>query len=65
KMPVRLGIPQYVTGIPEIIQNPVYATSVGLLLYGQQQFDRRAGRRHGVGAKDLWGRMKGWFQGNF
>jgi cell division protein FtsA len=65
-MPVRLGIPQYVTGLPEIIHNPVYATGVGLLLYGQQQqFERRGDSRRGVGVKDLWGRMKGWFQGNF
>jgi cell division protein FtsA len=66
RMPVRLGIPQYVTGLPEIIHNPVYATGVGLLLYGQQQqFERRGDSRRGVGVKDLWGRMKGWFQGNF
>jgi cell division protein FtsA len=65
-MPVRLGVPQHVTGLPDVINNPIYATGVGLLLYGQhQQFDSRSDSVVRPGAKDLWRRMKGWFQGNF
>src|SRR5471030_3214977 len=33
-VPVRLGTPQFVTGLSDVINNPVYATGVGLLLYG-------------------------------
>ena len=35
--PVRMGSPHSVEGFSEIINNPIYATSVGLLLYGQKQ----------------------------
>ena len=33
-MPVRLGVPQNVTGLTDIVNNPIYATGVGLLKYG-------------------------------
>ena len=31
-MPVRLGTPQYVTGLVDVVRNPIYATGVGLLV---------------------------------
>ena len=33
-MPVRLATPRYVTGLSDVVSNPVHATGVGLLLYG-------------------------------
>jgi len=67
KMPVRLGTPQNVEGLSEVVANPVYSTAVGLLLYGYQQFDsgvnNAAAMSHGF--KSLWHKMKTWFQGNF
>ncbi len=68
EMPVRIGTPQFVSSIPEVMSNPSYATGVGLLLYGfQQQYD--ANYTHGSmlneGVKGLWMRMRQWFQGNF
>lgn len=36
-MPVRLGSPQQVQGLKDIVDNPIYATGVGLLIFGQQQ----------------------------
>lgn len=66
QMPVRLGLPQNVSGISDVIRNPIYATSVGLLLYGcQQQQHHQPELLIGNHARNLWGRMKGWFQGNF
>lgn len=64
-MPVRLGIPQHVTGLTDVIRNPIHATGVGLLLFGLEQ--RKAGNVavSGRGVKGLLDRMKGWFQGNF
>jgi cell division protein FtsA len=66
KIPVRIGKPYNVTGLPDIIHNPIYATGVGLLVYGQKQ---RQNQREVVIAqpsmKSLWSRMKSWFQGNF
>lgn len=65
KMPVRLGVP-YASGLPEIANNSIYATGVGLLLYGhQQQYDRRQLPIIGMGVKGVLGKMRGWFQNNF
>lgn len=66
QMPVRLGIPQNVKGLQEVLNNSVYATAVGLLLYGhQQQKDHQQNIKFSGEIKNLWKRMKGWFQGNF
>jgi cell division protein FtsA len=65
-VPVRIGKPECVTGLPDIIHNPIYATGVGLLVYGQKQ---RLNQREVVisqpSMNSLWSRMKNWFQGNF
>jgi len=66
RVPVRLGIPQHVRGLAEIIHNPKYATSVGLLLHGyQQSYDTSAVNFSDGNVKGLWNRMKSWFQGSF
>lgn len=66
KLPARIGVPYNVTGMSDIIHNPIYATGVGLLVYGmrqrQQQGDLNINQRS---MKSLWSRMKNWFQGNF
>ncbi|HIF18141.1 MAG TPA: cell division protein FtsA [Cycloclasticus sp.] len=63
-MPVRLGCPQYVSGLSEVVRNPIYATGVGLLLFGQQNSMANSGEvNSGFGA--MWAKMKSWFQGNF
>jgi cell division protein FtsA len=65
-MPVRLGVPQYVTGLVDVVRNPIHATGVGLLLYGHQhKEDRRPDAKLNQGVKGIWDRMKRWFQGNF
>ena len=66
KMPVRIGKPHQVSGLPEVINNPIYATSVGLLVYGmQQRQNQREVRLTEPNIKSLWSRMRSWFQGNF
>jgi cell division protein FtsA len=68
-MPVRLGLPQYVGGLAGVVQNPIYATGVGLVLYGARGREGRqygpSMRHGGVGVKNMLGKMKSWFQGNF
>lgn len=65
-MPVRVGMPQHVKGLTDVLDSPVYATSVGLLLYGyQQQYEGRPELIVRNGMKGAWGRVKTWFQGNF
>lgn len=65
-LPVRIGVPKYVSGLSDVVRNPVYSTGVGLLAYGarnrgsemsQMLFGESSGRA-------LWGRMKNWFKGN-
>ena len=65
-MPVRLGTPQYVAGLVDVVRNPIYATGVGLLLFGNQNRTHRAlNAPMGRGMRGVWDRMKSWFQGNF
>ncbi|MBT8430840.1 MAG: cell division protein FtsA [Gammaproteobacteria bacterium] len=65
-MPVRLGIPQYVTGVVDVVRNPIHATGVGLLLFGHRNRAVRVPEVSGSGGmKSVWNRMKSWFQGNF
>lgn len=65
-MPVRLGVPQYVAGLVDVVSNPVYATGVGLLLFGNQNQTGRLRDMPGArGVRGIWERMKSWFQGNF
>jgi cell division protein FtsA len=65
-MPVRVGCPQSVMGLMDIVRNPIYATGVGLLLYGAGQGDESpvAGGR-GPTRAGIWSRLKGWLQNNF
>lgn len=66
QMPVRVGFPQYVSGLRDVLQSPSYSTGVGLLLYGyQQQFHGRPTEYMLGDGKGIWGRMRNWFQGNF
>ncbi len=66
QMPVRLGMPQHVKGMSDIMQNPAYATGIGLLLHGyQQQTEYGYDPALGTSVKGLWGRMRSWLQGNF
>ena len=66
-MPVRLGIPQYVSGLVDVVSNPIHATGVGLLLYAKNNIDmhRNEPPLLSGGVKSLLERMKAWFQGNF
>ena len=65
-MPVRLGLPQHISGLVDVVRNPIHATGVGLLLYGhQQRYSKLHPLKTGAGVKGMWDRMKGWFQGNF
>ena len=65
-MPVRLGFPQYISGLVDVVRNPVYSTGVGLLLFGyQNRALRETEARLGSGFRGVLRRMKSWFQGNF
>jgi cell division protein FtsA len=63
-MPVRLATPQYVTGLSDVVSNPVHATGVGLLLYGSQA-DRGRSLSGSSGGDSLLDRIQSWFRGEF
>ncbi len=39
-MPVRLGVPTHVGGLIDVVSSPIYATGVGLVLYGMKRLDK-------------------------
>jgi len=65
QMPVRIGVPQNISGLVDVRDNPVFATGVGLLLHGQQWQENMPGFRLNVGGDGIWSRMKSWFSNNF
>ena len=66
-MPVRVGYPQTVQGLNDIVRNPIYATSVGLLQYGVDHMDEAgAGPARSSAPGESWiGRAKAWLASNF
>jgi cell division protein FtsA len=65
-MPVRVGVPQHVEGLSDVVRNPIHATGVGLLLYGREAVQNTAGGRGPQGGlSKSWERLRSWFQGNF
>ncbi|MCK9395976.1 MAG: cell division protein FtsA [Methylobacter sp.] len=62
-MPVRMGGPQNVTGLTEVVKNPIHSTGVGLVMYGKDH--QGVGRGIDSDGPSVFSRMKNWFQGNF
>jgi cell division protein FtsA len=44
RLPVRVGIPENIYGIADVLHDPAYATSVGLLLWGTRHEPKRSWR---------------------
>jgi cell division protein FtsA len=40
-LPTRCGVPQHVGGLSDVVKSPIYATAVGLVLYGARQMDAK------------------------
>src|SRR5438067_7262489 len=65
-LPVRIGVPTYVGTLADVVRSPRYATAVGLLLDGREQFLRaEIARAQGTGLTNMAGRMKQWLKANF
>jgi cell division protein FtsA len=61
-LPVRRGLPTGVGGLKDVVASPMYATGVGLLLYGSQNLDREVLVRIDRGVFGNWiGSLKKWF----
>jgi cell division protein FtsA len=63
-MPVSLGAPRNVAGLKDIVRNPVFATSVGLLQYGLDQEKERPSNRNSR-KSSMFARVKSFFTENF
>ena len=64
-MPVRLGIPKYNGALADVVQHPRFATACGLLLEAQTQRKRGLKVREKRDVKQVFGRMRSWFEKNF
>lgn len=62
--PARVGYPQGMTGLVEIVNKPMYATAVGLVLYGSKA--GKKAKKFRIRDTNIFnrvmGRMKRWFQ---
>jgi cell division protein FtsA len=62
--PSRTGFPQWVSGLVEVVNKPMYATAVGLVLYGAKRI--KEGKKFRIRDTNIFGRvmerMKKWFK---
>jgi len=62
-LPMRLGIPQKVEGLSEVIGSPDYATAIGLIKYAQKEefpiYEKRFARRK---RRSFFHKIKDWFE---
>jgi cell division protein FtsA len=62
-LPTRLGKPQGIKGLVDVVNNPMYATGVGLVLFAARHRDAKKFRiRDNNIFNRLMTRMKRWFQ---
>jgi cell division protein FtsA len=66
-LPVKIGIPKKIGGLTDIILDPIYATGVGLILYGYEKKNQTLIQRtKGIGIFDvLKKRFEDWFKRYF
>ncbi|MDA9108876.1 cell division protein FtsA [Woeseiaceae bacterium] len=66
-IPVRLGSPQYVEGLSDVVRNPIHATGVGLLIFGRDSMDRRNYNSISIknSLNDKIEKMKNWIKKQF
>lgn len=63
-LPTRIGYPRYVGGLKDVVNNPKFATAVGLLRYGaekENQGQRKFTNRENGMFNSVLSRMKKWF----
>ena len=66
--PVRRGLPSRVGGLQDVVRSPMYATGVGLVLYGASQGRGRPNSRFRIRDDSIFRRvrqrMRDWFYGD-
>ena len=65
-LPVRRGFPHSIGGLTDVINDPKFATAVGLVIYGMKKEEmvstKSFRRREGSGFGQVMSRMKNWFK---
>ena len=62
-LPVRRGMPRGIGGLVDVVKSPMYATGVGLVVYGARHTDRRLFRiREENVYRKVRGRMREWLE---
>jgi cell division protein FtsA len=65
-LPVRRGYPMEVGGLKDVVNSPLYATAVGLVLYGVKQEQNKAEKFFRIRQNNIFNRvamrMKRWFK---
>lgn len=64
-LPVRLASPQGISGLSDVVNNPIHATGVGLLQYGLRQLDGSKKAVKSRSKKTGWQSFKQWIGENF
>lgn len=64
QMPVRVGKPHSVKGLAEYVDDPSYATAVGLLQYGKENSNNKKALPKS-GEESVLKRIQSWFKGEF
>lgn len=64
-LPVRIGVPRYDGSLADVVAHPQYATAMGLLLEGAAQKKRGVIARETRNFRQVFDRMKSWFEKNF
>lgn len=60
-MPIRLGVPRWIGGLTDLVSSPLYATSVGLALYGSKNLHQTRFKAQDSNIfKKVLTRMKEW-----
>jgi cell division protein FtsA len=66
--PVRLGMPVNIGGLQDVVRDPMYATGVGLILFGYSQAKGKSPSRFRIRDESIFRRvkqrMRDWFYGD-
>lgn len=65
QMPVRLGAPLGIKGLTDYVSDASYATSVGLLRFGQLKLSAQLQEKERYDTRRWWKRIQSWFKGEF
>jgi cell division protein FtsA len=64
QMPVRVGHPLEMKGLSEYVEDPTFATAIGLLQYGKEHLSAKIAAKNKA-SDGVWERIQSWFKGEF